>query len=1091
MKKTIISIGLSLILILVLGVYASASGDSSTPSVSSLSISSYPDKTVYDAFEQFDTAGLSLRAVFADGSEKIISGKDIRVSYNRDNCFRVGDDTVLLSYGGKSIYLPVTVNRIAYDLSSLELDGFSVVYNGVFQSYSRPISQIVGLDGIPLIVNISGGGSNVGIYDISLDFYTESKDYLTPESRVVSMTVEPAKAQIVWEGLSFIYDGRSKSPLAYYTDVNGKRVYLTVSGAATNAGAGYIAKATANDLNYEFSNTVTSFEIKKADYDFSSVVWGKDSFTYDGAKKSISASGLPAGVSIIGYSGDRGTDAGIYTATAMLSWDESNYNSPPTLTHVWEIKKADYDMSGVNFRSESFTYDGKMHYPTLVGSMPVGADGISLEYSFSAGASHVSDGKVSVIISFHTNSKNYNIPFDRYSSVSIIPRGIFVEWGETSLSYSGENQLPTAYAEECVVNLSGGAVNAGKYIATATADNSDYYIINDKREFTILKAENYWTVFPDDSICYEGRDIALTGESRFGEIRIDFFADAAATEKISPPTACGKYYAVLSVIGTENYASLVSEVISFDIVEVVAVSFRAEIFKKDLRAFDRLTYEDYYCTVINNDGSIDRVDPSLVSVIYERGDSLRRGDESVRFEYGEFVLTLPVEVGFADYDLSTVRWTNTSQIYDGKPKLPTLAGLPDGVKVVEYLCADAINAGSYKVQVSLEYDSENYNEPLVPYCEFIIEKRLVKPTLITSVYNGEGQVAISNSPLYSVISSGKYSESGVYTVLVELSDPDNYSFVDGSGDRMYALFEILPATLSVSVNDVKLRLFEDLKSVDYVITSGMVYGDDILTVTPYAEGRRVLLRSDNPNYKLDVTSGRIIRLPYPTFRGAILMLSVLLMAFILVLAVLTAVRNRHRIVSAVAMLKCRWHNRSYKAPMPKAESKSDIESIGEEISIAESFDKEIDSIDATVFSEPDEDGEETATNEIEDIAVIDFEIDAERADTLITDSLAKSLINREGEIIYTRGSEKEIINVGILSKNFATGERVDVNSLKKKGLISDDTAYIKVLGGGSIDKPLMVYANDFSLSAVKMIALTGGQVTKVVTFKERSKDEKE
>ena len=64
-------------------------------------------------------------------------------------------------------------------------------------------------------------------------------------------------------------------------------------------------------------------------------------------------------------------------------------------------------------------------------------------------------------------------------------------------------------------------------------------------------------------------------------------------------------------------------------------------------------------------------------------------------------------------------------------------------------------------------------------------------------------------------------------------------------------------------------------------------------------------------------------------------------------------------------------------------------------------------------------------------------------------------------------------------------------SLKAKQLVSAETGYIKVLGGGVIDKSLMIYANDFSLSAVKMIALTGGKVTKVVTFKERQRNEKE
>ena len=239
MKKIIIA---TVLLILTLSAFAlciSAEDRAPTPSVVSLSISSYPDKTVYGAFEQLDTDGLTLRATFSDGVERIIGGEDIRVIYNRDGCLRVGDSSVMLSYGGRSVYLPVTVNRIAYDLSSLSLEDFSVVYNGEYQSYSRPLHSIVGLDGIALEIELSGGGTGVGIYDISLDFHTDSKDYITPESRVISMTVEPATAEIIWEGISFVYDGRSKSPIAYYTDVRGQRVYPAVSGAATNAGTGY------------------------------------------------------------------------------------------------------------------------------------------------------------------------------------------------------------------------------------------------------------------------------------------------------------------------------------------------------------------------------------------------------------------------------------------------------------------------------------------------------------------------------------------------------------------------------------------------------------------------------------------------------------------------------------------------------------------------------------------------------------------------------------------------------------------------------------------------------------------------------------
>ena len=252
--------------------------------------------------------------------------------------------------------------------------------------------------------------------------------------------------------------------------------------------------------------------------------------------------------------------------------------------------------------------------------------------------------------------------------------------------------------------------------------------------------------------------------------------------------------------------------------------------------------------------------------------------------------------------------------------------------------------------------------------------------------------------------------------------------------------------------------------------------NDVLRVTAYSEGKRVLVKSENQNYVLDVEEGRIKRLPYPTLGGALIMLVISACAGLFCFGSVKAYQNRHQILGAVAIMKCRWFNRGYKAPMPAG-------IIPEEKTTCEN--KDI--IEGSMGLE-----EVTDEEEITDVNITKcFEVDAERADVLISDSLAKSLVNREGEIVYTSGIEREIINLGDISAAFESNDRVDVNSLKAKQLVSAETGYIKVLGGGVIDKPLMIYANDFSLSAVKMIALTGGKVTKVVTFKERQRNEKE
>jgi ribosomal protein L15 len=112
-------------------------------------------------------------------------------------------------------------------------------------------------------------------------------------------------------------------------------------------------------------------------------------------------------------------------------------------------------------------------------------------------------------------------------------------------------------------------------------------------------------------------------------------------------------------------------------------------------------------------------------------------------------------------------------------------------------------------------------------------------------------------------------------------------------------------------------------------------------------------------------------------------------------------------------------------------------------------------------------------------------VDVKAADALITDALAEALLMTEEREIYTEGSRRGVINVDTLSAAFLPGDEVDINRLKKKKLIARDVGYIKVLARGVVDKPLRVYANDFSLSAVKMIALSGGEAIKVITVRKK------
>lgn len=1101
MKRSIPFILLFALCVSVLCITAKAEVSAALDSeVFSLTVQTYPGKTVYGAFETFDSTGLRLKAVYESGEEKIVNRESVEISYQNDDCFRVGDSGVILSYGGQSVELPVTVNRISYDLSALLLENFAVTYNGKYQSYNEMLPDIIGLDGIPLIMSAVGGSTNAGTYDIKIDFFSESIDYVVPDTRVVTMTILPLEVDAIWSGSAFVYDGKSKLPEAYYFDVNGNKIYPTVTGAAINAGK-YTATAVVGDPNYKLNGASISYEIGKADYDFSSVVWSRDSFIYDGSKKSITLSGLPDGVSVIGYSSDRATNAGVYTVTASLSYDERNYNPPPELSHTWKINPAEYDMSMTHFVDTECVFDGRIHYPELEGRMPTGADGIKLECVFSGGAESVSDGIVVVTVSFTTKSKNYVLPESQIATVRILPCGIYVNWGETSLSYNGEKQYPNAVADKCEILLRGGGTNVGKYTAIAYTKDRNYYVINDRVDFEIKKATNLWITNPQNSLCYEGKGISISGEPKFGKASYIFYSDKEGRERISAPSSAGIYYAKIFVPETDNYSGLESKIILFEIIKIAPVSFSAMIEREHIKAFEMLSINDFICYITNNDGSTESVDPTNVGIIYENGDSFRRSDSVVTLVYKDFKIDIPVDVDYADYDLSKVKWENVTVEYDGTWKSPNLSGLPEGITVLEYSGGGVIDAGKYTVRAVVRYDGENYNEPVIPECSFEITKCIIPTPTIRAVYNGKEQIPVSDSPLYRVENSKSYKDAGNYVFSATIIDPKNYTFADGEGNSCQALFVIEPKTVSVKIENIKKYLFEKVGQAVYTIQTEDLIEGDTITVTQYIVDGYVFCKSENPNYSLAVTPGRINRLWYPSARGWIAVIIVIISLCLVICAAFAIYIFRHRIASACAVLRCRWHNRAVSIFPPRdaspdksveytdySETDYDVASLfPEEEEYVQDY---ADTDDEPISNEEEQfDYESHEGDEVTENQTVSLEVDVERADELITDSLAKSLLKKEGDCIYTSGNAKCIINVDTLSESFAAGDRVDVNSLKDKGLVPPDTAYLKVLARGSIDKPLSVLANDFSLSAVKMIALTGGEAKRVITLREKTSEE--
>lgn len=90
---------------------------------------------------------------------------------------------------------------------------------------------------------------------------------------------------------------------------------------------------------------------------------------------------------------------------------------------------------------------------------------------------------------------------------------------------------------------------------------------------------------------------------------------------------------------------------------------------------------------------------------------------------------------------------------------------------------------------------------------------------------------------------------------------------------------------------------------------------------------------------------------------------------------------------------------------------------------------------------------------------------------------ARLLAGEERPQVGSRAA-RALVNLDTLSANYEAGERVDIGSLREKGLVDRRATACKVLARGGLDKPLTVEAEEFSLAAERMIAQTGGRAVR-------------
>ncbi len=244
-------------------------------------------------------------------------------------------------------------------------------YNGSVQTADVPASDLY-------TVEVSNGGTEKGSYDVVLKL-KDSANYKwsTTDNAQVTLQFKITQARNAWvtepsiSGWTYGQNANEPVYAAKYGTVN-----VVYTGKANDGSDYNSATAPTKAGNYTATFTVegtadysglskqVNFTVAKANYDMSGAKWDcTAAFDYDGKEHAVTVIGLPSGVTVSGYEGNKATVVGNYTAKVTFSYDGDNYNAPTLADLNWSIKNdwtpAEYEVNGSGWMNQDFVISAK------------------------------------------------------------------------------------------------------------------------------------------------------------------------------------------------------------------------------------------------------------------------------------------------------------------------------------------------------------------------------------------------------------------------------------------------------------------------------------------------------------------------------------------------------------------------------------------------------------------------------------------------------------------------------------------------------------------------------------------------------------
>lgn len=712
-------------------------------------------------------------------------GKNAREqAYNVTAEFMTNSANYVIDSNTKSITINVTISPIVAEIRWTQT---SFIFDNTEKTPIAIVNNL--LSGDQCEVYVSGGESQVGTHEAYVSSLSNTNYILNSEVKTsFTITQQDYSFNYSFDNVEYTYDGIYHMPTVVLDDEMPDWLtieYDTEFGIKNVGTLVVTATFISSNSQYTVPSPVTAtvtitpieaqigFTLPMSIYNGSAIyptAYVKNLLDGDSALVTLD-------------SGENNINAGRYIVTA-IDIDNDNYVITSTQSYQYDILKATYDTSNIQFLNQSFTYNGYQQRPnvtTIDGSdlEIVGLDGVIVTITYSSKGRK--DIGTELVTATFTGSSNYNEIAQMTASVTITAKEVTLSWTNTSFVYTGEVLKPTCIIsglvlnDSCDVTVTAQGINVGTYTATASnLTNTNYKLpLSNSCQYTITKA-----TINISGLTFESTEKVYDSTYLYPNV-LGAIPENVEIEYTGLSSDAGTHTITVVFNVSENYNSIPSVDVDVTIQKRAVTINWSEL---EATYTGELLYPKYELyNVISSDSCMLTISGGGIDVGEYTITVIGISNPNYKVEETE---TITYNIVKADYDMSGIAFNNLEAIYNGLMQSPTISGtLPQGVSVSYSDGATYVSDGTVTVTATFKTSDSNYNSPKSMKATIKIVAKEIEVSWLNTVFDYDGAKHYAIASLIGIIDgddceatiSGYGINAGSYTCSIgSLSNP-NYT----------------------------------------------------------------------------------------------------------------------------------------------------------------------------------------------------------------------------------------------------------------------------------------------------------------------------